>query len=91
MTFAPEYKDPDSVIHRGIDWTEHLEAGDTIASTQWLGDSGITVEDLGFAGLVTRCKVSGGTIGETYRVTNRVTTSGGERLDLSLVFIIAEL
>jgi len=91
MAFPPEYKDPDSVLIRGIDWTDALSEGDTIQSSQWFGEAGITVQDLGVSGFVTQCKVSGGTASETYKATNRVTTGAGEILDLSLTFIVQEL
>ena len=92
MTIAPEYKDPDSIIVRGIDWTKSLQTSETISTSIWLADPGITIDaDLGINGLVTKVKLSGGTIGTTYKVTNRITTSGGETLDLSLTFIIAAL
>ena len=92
MAIAPEHKDPNSIIIRGIDWTKSLQTAETISTSTWIADAGITiVQDLGISGLVTKVKISGGTVGTTYKVTNRITTSGGETLDLSLTFIIAEL
>ena len=91
MSFAPIRKDPDAVLNLGIDWTKHLDTADTISTSTWLAVTGLVVTDKSFSGAVTKVQVAGGTVGQTYKVTNRITTGAGETLDLSLTIIIEEL
>jgi len=79
MTFA---KDPHAVLDYTIDWTRWL-AGDQIAASEWLVPSGLTkLADSKTATLAT-VWLSGGTAGESYAVTNRITTTGGRTEDRS--------
>mgnify|MGYP003395518213 CR=1 FL=1 len=93
MTVGAEFKDPDSIVLRSIDWARYLVAGQTIASSQWIAPSGMTiVQDLGNSGAVTSARIGGGTVGETYAVTNRIVTATPvETLDQSIEFVIRSL
>lgn len=79
MTFT---KDPNAVLDYTIDWTRWL-AGDQIATSEWLAPSGLTkMADSKTAASAT-VWLSGGTAGELYTVTNRITTAGGRTEDRS--------
>jgi len=92
MTVGSEFKDPDSIVLRSIDWEKHLPAGVTISSSSWIAPSGMTiVADLGFSGLVASARIGGGTVGQTYEVTNRIVTSANETLEQSIVFVVKSL
>ena len=52
--------------------------------------SGITQEAATFTDTQAVIKVSGGVLGETYRITNRITTSAGETVDQSIDIEIIE-
>ncbi len=69
-------KSKDSVLDYKIKWTKWLGT-DTIATSTWDADSGITVDS--DTNDITSATVwlSGGTTGETYCVKNTITTSGG--------------
>ncbi len=89
MSQIPFYnKDPDAIEVMTLDWSFRL-GGATISSSTWTG-TGITIVTDAVDGRETSVKVSGGTLGETHRVTNRVVTSAGETLDQSIDVFITE-
>ena len=86
MTFA---KDPNAVLDYTIDWTRWL-ASDQIATSQWLVPVGLTkMADSKTASSAT-VWLSGGTAGQSYTVTNRITTSAGRTEDRSFIAKVEE-
>jgi hypothetical protein len=86
MTFT---KDPHAVLDYTIDWTRWL-AGDQIATSAWLVPAGLTkVGDSKSASSAT-VWLSGGTAGEAYIVTSRITTAGGRTEDRSFTVRVEE-
>ena len=86
MTFA---KDPDAVLDYAVDWSRWL-AGDEIATSDWTVPSGLThVSD---SKTTTKATVwlSGGTVGQSYTVTNRITTTGGRTEERSFTIRVEE-
>ena len=86
MTFA---KDPDAVLDYAVDWLRWL-AGDEIATSVWIVPDGLTrVSD---AATTTKATVwlSGGTAGQSYTLTNRITTTGGRTEDRSFILKLEE-
>jgi len=86
MTFA---KDPDAVLDYAVDWSRWL-AGDEIVTSEWTVPSGLTkVSD---SKTTTKATVwlSGGTAGQSYTVTNRITTTGGRTEERSFAIRIEE-
>ena len=74
MTFT---KDPDAVLDYSIEWSKWL-AGDQIQTSTWtVSDSGVEASD--DSNTATRATVwlAGGAEGQSYTVTNRITTNGG--------------
>jgi hypothetical protein len=73
-------KDPQSRLDYAIDWASHL-CGRTIAASSWLiapdEAGGIAVEEASFAPGGAAARLTGGAIGHSYRVSNRVTFSDG--------------
>lgn len=70
------YKDPDSTLDYKIDWEDWLN-GDTISTSSWTAQTGLTVESDTRTTMSATVVVSGGTAGQNYTVTNEITTSGG--------------
>jgi hypothetical protein len=70
-------KDPAAVLDYQVDWTEWLEAGDTIVTSTWTVDTGITNNLDAFTTTLTWIWISGGTAGQTYHAVNRVVTDDG--------------
>jgi hypothetical protein len=76
------FKDPDEVLDYEIDWSDRLD-GDTISSSDWEIEAGITEGSTSNTTTVTKIWLSGGTIGEKYVLTNRIVTAGGRTMDQS--------
>lgn len=83
--FSP--KDPNEVDFFNLDFTNRLPVGDSVASLVTLfvavGDSSLVVDQAALSGNIVSGRWSGGTLGETYTITARVTTTQGRTLDLS--------
>ena len=72
------------MLDYGFDWSAWLatsvEAPATINTSTWATDEGITVTDTGLVNTSqTVCRLTGGTVGKKYWVTNTVTLSDGRR------------
>lgn len=80
-------KDPQATTDFSFDWTDPLGT-DTIASSIWTADAGITVVRSNFTGAVATVFLSGGTEGTNYSVTNTVTTAGGRTLAANFVLAV---
>ena len=81
MTFT---KDPDAILDYSVDWAKWL-AGDQINTSDWTVPVGLakTLD----AATATKATVwlSGGDAGQSYTVTNRITTAGGRTEDRSFI------
>lgn len=86
------YKDPDAVLDYKMDWSAPLaESEDTIASSQWIADTGITIDSQGNDSTTATVWLSGGTAGQEYAVTNRITTSAGRVDDRTILLIVVDM
>ncbi len=87
-------KDPASSVDYSVDWSEWLSASESIASTTWSIDpSSASAPSLGVETTSDTTRsvfVSGGTLGERYRLNCRIQTDGGRTADRSLIIRIAE-
>ena len=79
--------DPDAgPLDYSIDFTDWLSGSDTVSTAVWsIFPTGPTLTDPSLATPVATTKVSGGTIGQTYRLTAHVTSSSGIVDDRSIV------
>lgn len=85
-------KDPDSEVKYGFDWTAYL-AGEAILTSEWIVE-GLVNEGDSFEGSQTTILLSGGTQGQRYVVTNRITFSSGagtETDDRSMIIPVRPL
>lgn len=82
-------KDPDGVENYGINWVSWLE-GETILTSEWTIESGITGYDETFDDTTTGIWFSGGTNGGSYQATNRVTASDGRITDRTITINIID-
>lgn len=64
-----------STLDYGFDWSDWLE-GKTIIESSWVAPAGVTVVDEDFSDIIARIWLSGGVDGQSYEITNRITTSG---------------
>ena len=75
MTEKVLLKDPDAILDYAFDWTDWLEAGETISSQTITVAAGITKDsDSESSGIVT-IWLSGGTDGTDYIVACKITTN----------------
>lgn len=70
-------KDPDAVLNYRWDWAEFLGDSDTITASEMITETGIVVDSDDNDTTSATVVLSGGTVGETYEVTNRITTAAG--------------
>jgi len=84
------HKDPDAVLDYKKDWSNWLGT-DTITNSIWFADSDdITIDSSNHDTQEAVVWLSGGTVGEGYMVTNRITTTQGRINDSSIIIIIKE-
>lgn len=89
MSFPLFKKDPSAVLDYGFDWETWLN-GDTINASEWVVPSGITEDSDSNTSLITKIWLSGGTVGETYTIVNRIVTAGGRTNDRTFQVTIKE-
>lgn len=86
-------KDPQARVDYAIDWVGYLD-GATLAASLWsvVPDEagGIAVEQESFDPGRTAARLSGGVVGHTYSVSNRVTLSDGSIDERSISLRVEE-
>lgn len=76
------YKSPTAVLDYGVDWDPWLSAlTDTIATSVFTADSGITIVSQSNTSTGGTVWLSGGTLSQSYTITHTISTVGG-RTDL---------
>ena len=73
-------KDPDEVNDYKLDWSARL-AGDSIESSTWFVDDGLTVDRTSNDATTTVVWLSGGSSNRAYRLLNRIVTVDGRTMD----------
>jgi hypothetical protein len=86
MTFT---KDPDAILDYAVDWSRWL-AGDTIAASVWIVPTGLTKATESNTATKAIVWLSGGSAGQNYTVTNRITTAAGRTEDRSFTIRVEE-
>lgn len=80
-TIDKEYEHaPASKLDYGFDWNLWLAVGETIVTSVWLVDAGLTQSSEDNVSGVTSVFVAGGVAGTSYKLKNTITTSSG-RID----------
>ncbi len=76
-------KDSDAVLDYEIDYAAWL-GDDTIATSTWDVPTGLIKDSDTNTTTTTTIWLSGGTVGEIYRVTNHIVTAGGREDDRTI-------
>jgi len=85
-------KDPGDAEYFGRDWTDRLEADETITTSTWASSpTGLTVGEDEIVGLITKVWLSGGTAEADYTATNHIVTSTGRELEKSFEVMVRNL
>lgn len=82
-------KDPDSVVNYSIDWSDWLDS-DTISTSTWAADTGLTVDSDSETTTVATAIVSSGTAGTAYGLTNTITTAAGLTAERTITIMVQE-
>ena len=84
MSIGTKVQDPSDVRIWAFDWSEFLdERSTTISSSSWVVPSGLTEVSDSHTTTTATVKVSGGTHGQKYLVTNTVVLANGETVEKS--------
>lgn len=84
-------KDANAVLDYTMDWSQWLATGDDLATSTWTTTTGLVKDsDVLDADNTTTVWLSGGTPGQTYVATNRITTTGGRTDDRSITVFVTE-
>jgi hypothetical protein len=89
--FTAPVKDPAAVLDHGMNWTDELDEGESIvAQTVVAAPAGLVIGAVTQANGIVSWRVSGGTLGQDYIVTCRITTSLGRVLELSVRYRVGD-
>ena len=92
--------DPNEIQAYSVDWSRFLNTNDTIASVAWyvngvLTPSYTTTENLNLiqptnTNTVATVRITGGNVGQKYKITCRITTADGLIYERSIFLTIRE-
>ena len=82
-------KDPSAILDYSIDWSLWLD-GDTIQSSSWTVPQGLTKASETNNSTTATVWLSGGTVDQTYTVTNRITTANGRTDERSILIKVED-
>jgi hypothetical protein len=83
-------KDPNAVLDYVFDWSSWLQTSETISTATFTVESGITKNSESNTTTNATVWLSGGTVGERYTITCRVTTNQGRTDDRSAIVRVAD-
>jgi len=82
-------QDNDDKLYRAFDWQYWLSDGESILTAEITCDSGdINITHVAVDGSKVTYQVSGGVAGETYTISCKITTSGGETIQRSIFLFV---
>lgn len=88
---GPYLKDPNAVLDYRHDWASWLASGETIATSIWsVAPAGLAVDSETETTTTATVWLSGGTVGQVYRVTNRITTNQGRTEERTIVIRVEQ-
>ncbi len=86
-------KDPQSVVDFAVDWTTWLAGSsptDTISTSTWTVDSGITQDSESETSTKATIWLSGGTAGVTYKAVNKIVTAGARTIERTIYITVVQ-
>lgn len=90
MTTPRFIKDPSGTLDYSVDWTDWLGA-DTIDSSSWTVPSGLVLGTSIAGTAVATAWIGGGTVGNSYYLTNQIVTAAGRVDERSLIIKVEDL
>ena len=70
---------PDAKLDYGFDYSKWLEQGETIVTSSWVVDAGLTKSQEQNVSNITSVFVEGGVAASSYKLTNYIVTSAGRK------------
>jgi hypothetical protein len=83
-------KDPYEQLAYTMDWSKWLIPGDSISTSSWVLDTGISGTTSSNGTATTTVVIFGGTNGNTYLVSNRIVTANNLKSERSINFIVEQ-
>lgn len=84
-------KTPAEVLDYTLDWADWLADGaDTISTSAWTLPAGVVEDASSNTTTTTTIFVSSGTVGQTYTLTNQITTANGRTAERSMKISVVE-
>ena len=81
-----------AVLDYTIDWgTDWLVTGDTISTSTWTAQSGVTIDSSSNTSTTATAWISGGSNGRGYTVKNRIVTAGGRTEERSILIVVKDI
>jgi hypothetical protein len=79
-------KDPDATLDYSFDWGPWLGGTDTVISSTWTVESGLSIVPASeaFDDTTTTVFITGGAVGENYTLKNTITTNGSRTDERSI-------
>jgi hypothetical protein len=82
-------KGPAEVLDFQVDWTTWLQ-GDSILTSTWTVATGLTKDSESNTATTATIWVSGGVVGNAYKLINAITTNGGRTAGRAVFMDVAE-
>lgn len=83
-------KDPSARKDYGFNWAPWLDTDDTIDTSTWTADNGVTLSDSTHDGTTTTIWAEGGTDGANCRLVNHIVTVAGREDDCTVTLFIRQ-
>lgn len=83
-------KDPGAVLDYVVDWSAWLPDGDTIDTSTFTVEDGITKASEAASDTTATVWLSGGEANQSYAVVNRITTLGGRTDERTITILVRE-
>jgi hypothetical protein len=87
----PGAKDGGDDLDYTLDWADVVVAGDPIVASVWTIPTGLTSHDESFTTSTTTVWLSGGTEGESYILTNVITTQADRIIERDVILKVKNL
>jgi hypothetical protein len=68
-------KDPNAQLDFSVDWSDWLTGEEIISASSWTIPDGLTLVSQSYTNTTATVFLSGGTVGRSYLVQNRITTN----------------
>lgn len=85
-------KDPNDILDYRVNWSKWLSpTDDTLLLSDWIVPEGIEMDSESSDTTTATIWLSGGTAGEDYQLTNRITTAQGRQRDRTITIRVRDL